>query len=82
MLALFKLSLDLIQLPSKLRYMYINFEISNFATDFEKLHNVGSIPLDGFNSHVVVHSLLHKRSFSKVFGIIGNHLCVQSIEPG
>jgi len=65
-LPFFQLPLYLIEFPCQLASLGIDLEVSDFPADFDELHYIRSIPLDRFNPHVIVHSLLHECTLRKV----------------
>ena len=48
----------------------IDFEVANLLADFKQLDDVASVPLNGLDPHVVVHTLFHKGSVGECLGII------------
>lgn len=69
-LTLFELTGDLVQLLCKLSHLYIDLEVPDLLAHLQKLHDVRRVPLDGLDSHVVVHALLHEGSVRKSLSII------------
>jgi hypothetical protein len=65
-----KLSCDLIYFLCQLCYLDIDFEVANLLADFKQLDDVASVPLNGLDPHVVVHTLFHKGSVGECLGII------------
>ncbi len=68
--SLLQLSGDLKQLLRGFSNLDIYLEVSDLLAYFEELNYVGSVPLDSFDSHIIVHTLLHKSSICECFGII------------
>ena len=55
------------------------YEIDNSffeAFDFDEFHDIGGVSLNGFDSHVVVHTFFHEGSFREVFGVVGYYFGV------
>lgn len=70
------------QLLDQLACLNVDLADADFAADFQQLHDVGRIPLDRFDSHVVVHSLLHEGSLGERLALVGNCQCVQPGQLG
>ena len=69
--------LPLLQLSGDLKkfldqFGLLRFKLTNadLSADFEEFHDVRSVSLDGLDSHVIVHSLLHKSRISKGFALL------------
>lgn len=63
-LSFFDLPFDLLKLPGQFSNLGLKFFSSQRFADFKDADEVGGVSLDRFDSHVVVHFLLHERGFS------------------
>ena len=64
-LSLFKLASDLKHLLDELRLADLKLADSHLAANFQKFHDIASVPLNRLNAHVVVHAFLHKGRISE-----------------
>jgi len=81
-LPLLEFPVHFLQLLHQLSHLYVDLEVPYFLCYFEHFGDVGGVPLDGLDAHVVVHPLLHEGGLCEVERLLRQGERVQLFERG
>jgi len=76
-LSLLKFPQDFIEFLSQFGDSKVNFKRFDLFADLNQFDDIGCVSLDGFDSHIIVHSLLHEGGICKRLRILRDRQRIQ-----